>query len=176
MKSKWPRRFSAALIAALLALLPFWIFAQSLRHTELPPIYPDYSEERLITSVKADIEPVSEHRFILTLENNDTTPFFVDFAFELYSESGERIPIQKNNITSVAHAADLRLMLRQGSTDKLGVNLSLLYDKLSPGTYILVKSFTIESQVRPTWEEVCVDADTEYYIAVTLELPSSLTE
>ena len=176
VKSKKPIRFSAGLIAVFLALMPFGIFEPSLRQVEILPIYPDYSEKRLITSVKTDIEPISEHRFLLTVENTDIVPLFVDFAFELYAESGERIPIQKNNITSVAHAADLRLMLPPGGTDKLGINLSLLYDRLPPGTYILVKSLTIESRVRPVWEEVGVDVNTEYYISTVLELPSRMSK
>ena len=169
---------------------------------EIAPIYPNYSPEKEVNNVVMTAERISEHRYRLFIENTSDELLYVDSTFALYTEDGKPVPLARDLLRasevdeseSFAEQHPLRKMtytstfpLSQPSnysyTRSYGVTLSLLYGKLKPGNYRIVKQLVdgyYDNETTPldqyisapiTITETMSDCD---YEAAFLEYPDML--
>ena len=125
---------------------------------EIAPIYPNYSPEKEVSNVVMTAERISEHRYQLFIENNSGEELFVDTTFALYTADGEPVPLardllrtskieespnfeEQHPLRKLTYKSALTLSKpsNYSYTRSYGVTLSLLYGKLKPGNYRIVK-------------------------------------
>ncbi len=115
---------------------------------EIAPIYPDYAPEKEVSDVVMTAEQLSEHRYRLFIENNSDTTLFVDSTFALYTEYGEAIPLARDFLRNSTNSESritcyspltLSKPINYSYTRSYAATLSLLYGRLKPGNYRIVK-------------------------------------
>ncbi len=126
--------------------------------SEIDPIYPDYSPEKEVSDVVMTAEQISEHRYQLFIENKSGEELFVDSTFALYTEDGKPVPLTRDLLRTSTNEESqnfeeqhpirkltytsvfpLRKPSNYSYTRSYSATLSLLYGKLKPGNYRIVK-------------------------------------
>lgn len=151
---------------------------------EIAPIYPDYSPEKEVSDIIMTAEQLSEHRYRLFIENNSGKAVFIDSTFALYTEDGEPVPLvrdflrnpdSKENQDSAEDTSirkityETPLSLRKPTNysyiRSYPATLSLLYGRLKPGNYRIVKQLL-------DWDEFSETTPIDKYISA----PITITE
>lgn len=154
---------------------------------DIPPIYPDYSPEKEVSDVVMTAEQLSEHRYRLFIENNSDDPLFVDSTFALYTEDGEPVPLVRDylrnpgsketqdsaentsvRITTYESPLTLRKPGNYSYTRSYAATLSLLYGKLKPGNYRIVKQLV-------SWDYFSETAPIDKYISAPITITETMS-